>query len=48
MRKTGKDPQQIIADGGIQQVDNDIVPVSEIFRLQKMDEVKENEKRFLR
>ena len=39
---------QIIADGGIQRVDSDIVPVSEIFRLQKMDEVKENEKRFLR
>jgi phosphoenolpyruvate phosphomutase len=39
---------QIIADGGIQRVDDDIVPVSEIFRLQKMDEVKENEKRFLR
>ena len=39
---------QIIADGGIHQVDKDIVPVSEIFRLQKMDEVKANEKRFLR
>ena len=39
---------QIIADGGIQNVDADIVAVSEIFRLQKMDEVKENEKRFLR
>ena len=26
----------------------EIVPVSEIFRLQKMDEVKANEKRFLR
>ena len=39
---------QIIADGGIQRVDSDIVPESEIFRLQKMDEVKENEKRFLR
>jgi phosphoenolpyruvate phosphomutase len=39
---------QIIADGGIHQVDQDIVPVAEIFRLQKMDEVKENEKRFLR
>jgi phosphoenolpyruvate phosphomutase len=39
---------QIIADGGIHQVDNDIVPVAEIFRLQKMDEVKANEKRFLR
>ena len=39
---------QIIADGGIHQVDQDIVPVAEIFRLQKMDDVKENEKRFLR
>jgi phosphonopyruvate hydrolase len=39
---------QIIADGGIHRVDQDIVPVSEIFRLQKMDEVKANEKRFLR
>ena len=39
---------QIIADGGIHQVDKDIVPVAEIFRLQKMDEVKVNEKRFLR
>jgi len=39
---------QIIQDGGIQNADADIVPVSEIFRLQKMDEVKENEKRFLR
>jgi 2-methylisocitrate lyase-like PEP mutase family enzyme len=39
---------QIIADGGIQNVDADIVAVSEIFRLQKMDAVKENEKRFLR
>jgi phosphoenolpyruvate phosphomutase len=39
---------QIIADGGIHQVDKDIVPVAEIFRLQKMDEVKANEKRFLR
>ena len=39
---------QIIADGGIHQVDKEIVPVSEIFRLQKMDEVKANEKRFLR
>ncbi|MCW2307660.1 isocitrate lyase/phosphoenolpyruvate mutase family protein [Rhodobium gokarnense] len=39
---------QIITDGGIQNVNADIVPVSEIFRLQKMDEVKQNEKRFLR
>ncbi len=39
---------RIIEDGGIQNVNNDIVPVSEIFRLQKMDEVKANEKLFLR
>jgi len=39
---------QIISDGGIQNVNQEIVPVSEIFRLQKMDEVKANEKRFLR
>ena len=39
---------QIIADGGIHRVDKEIVPVAEIFRLQKMDEVKANEKRFLR
>jgi 2-methylisocitrate lyase-like PEP mutase family enzyme len=39
---------QIIADGGIQNANNEIVSVPEIFRLQKMDEVKENEKRFLR
>jgi len=39
---------QIIADGGIHRVDKDIVPVAEIFRLQKMDQVKANEKRFLR
>ncbi len=39
---------RIIEDGGIHNVNNDIVPVSEIFRLQKMDEVKENERRFLR
>ena len=39
---------QIINDGGIQHADREIVPVSEIFRLQKMEEVKANEKRFLR
>lgn len=39
---------QIIADGGIQNANDVIVPVSEIFRLQKMDEMKANEKRFLR
>lgn len=39
---------QIIADGGIQNIDRDIVPVAEIFRLQNMDAVKANEERFLR
>ncbi|MCG8593252.1 MAG: phosphonopyruvate hydrolase [Kiloniellales bacterium] len=39
---------RIIADGGIHEVDKDIVPVSEIFRLQDMDAVKKTEKRFLR
>lgn len=39
---------QIIADGGIQNANETIVPVAEIFRLQQMDKVKENEKRFLR
>ncbi len=47
MRETSKDLRNIIADGGIQNIDADIVAVSEIFRLQKMDDVKENEKRFL-
>jgi len=35
-------------DGGIHNIDGDIVPVSEIFRLQRMDRVKDLEKRFLR
>ena len=39
---------QIISDRGIHNVDEEIVPVSEIFRLQNMDEVKRNEIRFLR
>ena len=38
---------KIIADGGIQNVNDEIVSVAEIFRLQKMDEVKENENRFM-
>jgi phosphoenolpyruvate phosphomutase len=38
---------RIKADGGIQNVDRDIVTVDEIFRLQKMDRVKESERRFL-
>ncbi len=40
--------RRIIADGGVQNVHKDILPVEEIFRLQKMDEVKAAEARFLR
>ncbi|WP_407175608.1 phosphonopyruvate hydrolase [Bradyrhizobium sp. STM 3562] len=39
---------RIRADGGIHRVDRDIVGVEEIFRLQKMEEVKEDECRFLK
>jgi len=39
---------QIISDGGIHQADEEIVPVLGIFRLQGMDAVKDNQKRFLR
>lgn len=45
MRETFR---RIIADGGVQSVHKDILPVEEIFRLQKMDEVKAAEARFLR
>jgi phosphonopyruvate hydrolase len=38
----------ILRDGGIHNLDKAIVPVSEIFRLQDMDGVKQNEKKFLR
>ena len=38
----------ILVDGGIQNVDKRIVSVEEIFRLQDMDQVKINEKRYLR
>jgi phosphoenolpyruvate phosphomutase len=38
----------ILKDGGIHDVNRDIVPVEEIFRLQGMDRVKADEKRFLR
>jgi phosphoenolpyruvate phosphomutase len=38
----------ILKDGGIQNVDKRIVSVEEIFRLQDMDQVKINEKRYLR
>ncbi len=40
--------RRIIADGGVQNVHKDILPVEEIFRLQKMDEAKAGEARFLR
>lgn len=40
--------RRIIADGGVQNVHKDIVPVEEIFRLQKMERVKADENRFLR
>ncbi|MGY3131178.1 phosphoenolpyruvate phosphomutase [Bradyrhizobium sp. USDA 4501] len=40
--------RRIIADGGVQNVHKDILPVDEIFRLQKMHEVKAAEGRFLR
>ncbi len=39
---------RILADGGIHKVNKDLVSVEEIFRLQRMDQVKEAEKRFLR
>ncbi|MFK4496124.1 phosphoenolpyruvate phosphomutase [Bradyrhizobium japonicum] len=40
--------RRIIADGGVQNVHKDILPVEEIFRLQKMREVKAAEALFLR
>jgi phosphoenolpyruvate phosphomutase len=39
---------RIRADGGIHNVDKDIVSVEEIFRLQKMDRVKADERKFLK
>lgn len=45
MRETFR---RIIADGGVQNVHKDILPVEEIFRLQKVEEVKAAEARFLR
>ncbi len=39
---------RIRAEGGIHKADSTIVPVTEIFRLQDMDGVKQTEKRFLR
>ncbi|MGY4158009.1 phosphoenolpyruvate phosphomutase [Bradyrhizobium sp. USDA 4461] len=40
--------RRIIADGGVQNVHKDILPVEEIFRLQKMHEIRAAEARFLR
>ncbi|WP_461195472.1 isocitrate lyase/phosphoenolpyruvate mutase family protein [Bradyrhizobium sp. UFLA06-06] len=40
--------RRIIADGGVQNAHKDILPVEEIFRLQKMREIKAAEARFLR
>jgi phosphonopyruvate hydrolase len=39
---------RIVSDGGIHRVDQDIVPVEEIFRLQRMDAIKVAERKFLR
>ncbi len=39
---------RIVADGGIHNVDTNIVPVDEIFRLQRMDAIKAAERKFLR
>jgi len=40
--------RRILEDGGIQSVHQDIAPVTELFRLQDMDRVKEIESRYLR
>jgi phosphoenolpyruvate phosphomutase len=39
---------RILAEGGIQAVNKEIVSVEEIFRLQRMDQVKADEKKYLR
>ena len=39
---------RILADGGIQAVNKEIVSVEEIFRLQRMDQVKTDEEKYLR
>jgi phosphoenolpyruvate phosphomutase len=39
---------RILADGGIQAVNKEIVSVEEIFRLQRMDQVKADEGKYLR
>lgn len=40
--------ERIRADGGIYNVDGDIVPVTRIFELQRVAQMKENEKRYLK
>ncbi len=45
MRKTFA---RIVADGGIQNIDQDIATIEEIFRLQGMDRLKADEAKFLR
>lgn len=40
--------RRVIADGGVQNVQRDILPVEQIFRLQGMDRVNSDKKRFLR
>ena len=40
--------RRIVADGGVQNVHTDIVPVEDIFHLQGMEQTKADEKRFLR
>ncbi|MGL3210542.1 hypothetical protein [Bradyrhizobium sp. BR 1433] len=40
--------RRIIADGGVHNVHKDILPVEEIFRLQRTEEIKAAEARFLR
>ena len=39
---------RVLADGGLHGVEETIAPVTEIFRLQKMDDIKDLEQRFLR
>jgi phosphoenolpyruvate phosphomutase len=39
---------RILADGGIQSVNKEIVSVEEIFRLQHMEQVKADEEKYLR
>jgi len=40
--------RRIIEEHGIQKVDKDLVSVEEIFRLQGMDKVAQDERKFLR